>query len=376
MDKKFPLKDQLFNELKVKKIAREIHNIYPEFDSTNFIKRIIGKFPVLELTPRIKWISENLKVFLPDDYRKATSILLASLPSHNDYNQTDNDFGDFIYAPYSDFVAQYGCNKKDLHFSLEALQAMTARFSAEDAIRYFINAFPKETINELQKWSLDSDFHVRRLVSEGTRPKLPWSQKITISIKEALPILDNLFSDKSRFVTRSVANHLNDISKINPELVFTTLKKWRESGKQNPKEMEYIINQALRTLIKLGDKGAIEFLNLSINPKVAISGFRITNNPITIGECLEFVFTLTAKKDEPLLIDYILYFQNKSGNGHNKKVFKLKRINMKKNQKLAIVKKQLMKNMSTRKLYPGEHKIEIQMNGKKLAGKKFNLKAI
>src|SRR5215208_1703768 len=165
---------------------RRKSSVYPYLDQSDFTKSIVQKFPQLELKERIAWISENLKACLPADYQEATSILLASLPPPNDNSKTDNDFGDFIYAPYADFVAKNGVSKKDLYFSLAALKEITMRFSAEDAIRYFINAFPTETMQELQKWSKDAHYHVRRLTSEGTRPKLPWSQKIIVSPEQAL----------------------------------------------------------------------------------------------------------------------------------------------------------------------------------------------
>lgn len=374
MDKKFSLKDHLFNQQKITKIAQEIHRVYPAFDEKQFIQRTVGKFPELELKQRISWISDTLRVFLPESYRKAIAILLESLPPPNDNTKTDDDFGDFIYAPYADFVAKYGCNKEHLPFSLQALREITTRFSAEDAIRYFINAFPEETLRELLTWSIDPHYHVRRLASEGTRPKLPWAQKINIAVEKTLPILDNLFSDTTRFVTRSVANHLNDISKIDPELTLSTLNKWQQSQKQNQREMEYIIKHSLRTLVKSGYKKAIEFLNYSSNPEVALSEITIRKTLIQMGEFVEFEFTLMPKRDEWLIIDYIIHFQSKSGKQMNKKVFKIKRIEAKKDNLLVIHKRHLLlKNMTTRKLYPGNHIIEIQINGKQMATKAFEL---
>jgi len=376
MAKKPLLKDQLFNQAKVKQIADEIQRVYPQFDKNSFAESILERFPHLELKERIAWISENLHAFLPTDYREATSILLASLPPPNDNTKTDNDFGDFVYAPYAEFVARNGVTKKELYFSLAALKEITMRFSAEDAIRRFINAFPNETMQELQKWSNDSHYHVRRLTSEGTRLKLPWSQKISIAPEQAIPILDNLFWDKTRYVTRSVANHINDISKSDPKLAITTLRRWQKFGKQNPKEMNYLINHALRTLIKQGNKDAMRFLHFSTSPEVEISQFRINETPVVIGKSLEFEVTLTAKKDEQLLIDYVLYFQNKAGNRYTKKVFKLKRASVAAGERVVICKRHPMAaDMTTRKLYSGEHKIELQINGNKIAEQVFDLQA-
>lgn len=375
MPEKFSLKDFLFNETKVTQVAENIQKTYPEFQIEKFIKRVVDKFPELKLKERITWIVENFKEFLPQDYRQAVQILLNSLPPENDNTKSDDDFGDFIYAPFSEFVARYGCNKNDLFFSLNALKEITTRFSAEDSIRYFINAFPEETLKELLKWSSDPHYHVRRLASEGTRPKLPWSQKISISPEEALPILNNLYFDKTRFVTRSIANHMNDISKSNPELVLKTLKKWKESKKQNSKEMDFIIIHSLRTLVKLGNPEAIKFLGFSPNPQVEVLDFKIKDSPIKIGDTLEFEFKIKSKEDEKLIIDYIIYFQDKRGNGNSKKVFKIKKIEMKKSEVIIIQKKHpFRKNMTTRKLYPGKHKIELQINGKKLKVKNFDLK--
>lgn len=226
MAEKFSLKDALFNKAKLIKIADEIHAVFPSFKSDEFVSTSLAAFPELELKARISWIRKRLHEHLPSDYREAVSILLKSLPPPLDETKSDDDFGDFIYAPYNDFIAAYGCTKKDLRFSLEALREMNMRFSAEDAIRYFINAFPEETFLVLNAWTKDNHYHVRRLVSEGTRPSLPWSMKVTVPVEKSIPLLSKLYYDKTRYVNRSVANHMNDISKKNPLLVLKTLNEW------------------------------------------------------------------------------------------------------------------------------------------------------
>ncbi len=363
---KIPLKDQALNFQRISQIAKDIKQVYPAFDGKGFTTTVMRKLPELELKARITWVSECLERFLPGEYNQAVAILLQSLPSHDDKTHTGTDFGIFTYAPHSDFVAKYGCTKANLKQSLGALKEMTKRYSAEDAIRYFINAFPKETMAKLLVWSKDKDYHVRRLASEGARPILPWSPKITTPPEAAIPILDNLYSDSKRFVTSSVANHLNDISRSDPELVISTLNRWQSSGKQSAKEMDFIFRQALRTLIKAGYPAAFELLDFSTDPKVTLSDLRIKTNPVVIGQFLEFEFTLTADKDERLIVDYVLNFSNKAGDGHNKKVFKLRVIAMSKGQKLTISKRQPMRQMTTRKLYPGKYGLEIQVNGNKL----------
>lgn len=364
MTEKILLKDSLFNKLKVSQIAKEILLVYPQFKKEDFINEAVSKFPELELKARITWMAECLKKYLPTNYREAVNILISSLPKPSNPELTDNDFGDFIYAPYGEFVAKNGCNKEYLQFSLQALKEITTRFSAEDSIRYFINAFSKETISELINWTADSHYHVRRLCSEGTRPKLPWSMKINIPATIPLPILERLYTDKTRFVTRSVANHLNDISKIDPDLVIKTLSKWKKTGEQNEKEMDYITRHALRTLIKTGNVQALELLGFFYNSEIIIYNF-VSPKKIKIGSVLEFSFDIKSSEDTDVVIDYIIYFQNKLGKLANKKIFKLKKIALVKDKVVSISKHHsLREGMTTRTFYPGHHELDLQVNGK------------
>jgi 3-methyladenine DNA glycosylase AlkC len=371
MTEKVLLKDLLFNTAKVKQIAGEIHRTYPSFQKNRFVREVVAKFPELELKARISWIAACLKQYLPGDYRQAVAVILHSLPAPNNPELSDDDFGDFIYAPYAEYVARYGCNKSELAFSLKALYELTMRFSSEDAIRYFINAFPEETLKKLLQWSKDTHYHVRRLCSEGTRPKLPWSQKVNIPVSAPIPILDNLFSDSTRFVVRSVANHINDISKIDPALAIDTLTRWKRSGKQTPKEMDYIIRHALRTLIKTGNPGAMKLLGVSHKADVRVLHLKIPAK-VKMNSVLEFSFTIQAQESAHIIADYILYFQNKSGKLNSRKVFKLKKLSLTKGESIVLTKRHaLRENMTTRKLFRGQHELEIQINGKSFGKKPF-----
>lgn len=373
MTKKVLLKDQLFNKLKVNKIALEIQRVYPSFKRDDFIHDVAAKFPELELKARISWIAACLRKYFPEDYRRAIGILIKALPKPNNPDLSDDDFGDFIYAPYAEFVAKNGCTKEHLSISLTALYEITQRFSAEDAIRYFINAFPDETFKELLEWSKDSHYHVRRLCSEGTRPKLPWSQKINIPITAPLSILENLFYDKTRFVTRSVANHINDISKTHPELAIETLKKWQKSKKQKPEEMDYMIRHALRTLIKEGHPQAMTLLGFSQHSEISVTNVSVPQQ-VLMNTALEFSFTVKSPIDIRALIDYTLHFQNKRGELNSKKVFKLTQLSLVKNTPVMVSKRHaLRERMTTRTLYPGKHEITIQINGTIFTKKPFIL---
>jgi 3-methyladenine DNA glycosylase AlkC len=364
MEEKFSLKDQLYNPNKVAFLSAKVKMAHHDFDHEAFQKEINLQLPDLELKARMHAIAAALKNHLPMDYRTATNIIINALPAPLDETKSDNDFGDFIYAPFAHFVVSNGCNANDLMFSLAALKEITKRFSVEFAIRPFLNHFPDETLKELENWAADKNYHVRRLASEGTRPKLPWAEKINISIEATLPILNLLFSDQTRYVTRSVANHLNDISKINPELVLSLLQQWQEKGIQAGKEMDFIKTHALRSLVKSGHNKTLTYLGFAATNNVVLKNLEHSNS-ISIGENLAFSFALFAEEDLDLLIDYILYFCNKAGKTSNKKVFKLKKIALKSGIEQRISKKHPFKaNMSTRKLYPGLHRIEIQVNGR------------
>ncbi len=371
MEEKFSLKDQLYNPTKIAFLSTVIQKVHEDFDTESFENEINAQLPALELKARMHAIAASLKNHLPADFKTASNILLKALPAPLDESKSDNDFGDFIYAPFAHFVASNGCNADDLYFSLEALKEITKRFSVEFAIRPFLNYFPEQTLRELEIWASDKNYHVRRLASEGTRPKLPWAEKINIRPIQALPILNLLFSDPTRYVTRSLANHLNDISKIDPELVLSLLQQWQEKGSQADKEMEFIKAHALRSLVKSGHDKTLAYLGFAATENVILKNLEHSSS-FLIGENLAFSFALFAEEDLDLVIDYILYFCNKAGKTSNKKVFKLKKIALKSGIEQRVSKKHPFKaNMSTRKLYPGLHRIEIQVNGRVVGAGEF-----
>ncbi len=175
----FSLKDQLFNKQKVEYLSGLIKNIYPDFLNEEFEKDILEKFPELELKQRISHISDMLKKYILDktDFEISTNILIKSLPEVIENWEMDNNFWDFIFCPYSNFVAKFWCNKKDLAFSLNALEKMTSNFSCEYAIRFFLNEFENEAFEKMLKWSKSENYHHKRLSSEWSRINLPWGVK-------------------------------------------------------------------------------------------------------------------------------------------------------------------------------------------------------
>ena len=368
----FSLKDYLLNQEKIEILSFEIHNSYTDFSRENFCITAVSKFPELELKERITWISNCLSLYLPKDYKTALSIILNALPEPCDPTRTDDDFGSFIYAPYAHFVESHGCKEPYVDISLSALEELTTRFSVEFSIRKFITLFPEKTYLFLKKWSRHPHYHVRRLVSEGTRPSLPWAKKIHYEPDRYLPLLDHLFKDNTRFVTRSVANHLNDVSKFSPNLVIQTLKKWQKGEIQSQKEMKFIRNHSLRTLIKQGNQTALEFLGFNKNPSLHVE-LVLNKTEIFMGDRLNFKTTITSHNDEHIVIDYIMTFQTKRKTP-SEKAFKLKSVYLKKGESISFSKHYTFKpNMSTRTFYPGTHKIQLQINGTKQSFCIFNL---
>ena len=370
----FSLKDQLFNQEKIDFLADQFGAAEPNFKRDAFVAAVMAELPALELKARIVMIAEKLHLFLPADYPAALEIILRALPPELDPTKTDDDFGDFIIAPLSEYVAMYGAGAEHLDRSLAGLREITKRFSCEGPIRTFINAFPERTIPFLEACAAADNYHVRRLASEGTRPKLPWAQKLVIDHTVPLNILNRLFADPTRYVTRSVANHLNDIAKIEPALVIQLLTDWQASQKQAPKEMKFVTQHSLRTLVKKGDMAALTLLGFGNKPEIGIENLATSTPVVQVGEPFLFSFDLVSHAAQNLLIDYEMIFapagpDKKPG----KKMFKLKQAELKEGERLSVRKKHPMRLMTTRQLYSGRHTIELQINGEPYGTLAFEL---
>lgn len=360
---RFSLKDHLFNHDSVTLLADQVRTASERFDAGVFVAEVMSGLPERELKQRIAWISHCLRQHLPNDYRDAVRVILAALPPRLDESLTDNDFGDFIHAPYAHFVAEYGCTADDLEFSLEALREITMRFSAEFAIRHFINAFPEATFATIEGWAADPNYHVRRLCSEGTRPTLPWAGRLVTPVAATIPILDELYDDPTRYVTRSVANHLNDVSKVDPDLVIATLQRWQGAGSQDPAEMRFMVRHATRTLIKKGHPDALAMWGMSPDPQVAVVDLVWTPS-VAMGEALEFSFDLVAEEAAEVIVDYVVTFQGRAGGMTGRKVFKLTSLSLGAGERARVTKRHPMRaGMTTRRLHPGAHEFQLQVNG-------------
>lgn len=361
----------VFNSNTVATLATRIKETYKPFDDKSFISNIVEGLAPLGLLERVELITENLKTYLPDDYPQSVAILLEGLDAELETADFSGE-ASWMVVPQSNFVAKYGLEHYDI--SMNALYEMTKRFSSEWAIRTYITNFSKKTIPILHQWAQDDNFHIRRLASEGSRTRLPWGTRLQLFIddpKPVLEILERLKTDPELYVRRSVANNLNDISKDHPELVIKTLQRWK---KDKNKDTDWIIGHALRGLVKQGNKDALELLGYPANPKLKLNNFNLSDDPLVMGRNQKISFELesTASNSQNLMIDYLVHYMKANGK-QAPKVFKLAKKTIKKGERLSITKNQIFKTVSTRKVYPGLHSIELQVNGNSLGKIDFEL---
>lgn len=342
--------------------------VVPGVNKKLFIKQIFDdQWETKELKQRMRHIAAVLKDHLPGNYEKKVSTIIRIIEKLKN-NGTKGGF-EYMFLP--DFLEQYGLD--DFETSLKAIEKITQFASAEFAIRPFLLKYPNEVIQQMQEWSKHSSLHVRRFSSEGCRPRLPWAMAIPQLKKDPsplLPILENLKNDSSLFVRKSVANNLNDISKDNPDFVIDLAKKWK--GKTA--ETDWIIKHGCRTLLKKANNDIYKIFGLNTASYCNVSNLKLDSNRLNIGDRLGFSFNLKLAMGQTskLRIEYVIYYRKASGN-QTKKLFKLAENNFKPGIIYQFNRHQRFQNFTTRKHYPGKHKIGIVVNGKELAVTGFTL---
>lgn len=368
---RYSMKDDLFNAATVLRLGKEFESA-GVFKAEPFVAQVMAGLAPLELKARINRIAEVLADHLPRDFPTADAAIRAALPPPLDPNLRDDDFGHFIHAPLGVYVENHGLHE---HFSpsLDLLAEITQRFSMEFSIRAFLNANEDAVLERMQDWVVHPNYHVRRLVSEGTRPRLPWGHAVGLTSKKTLPLLDQLHSDPTRFVTRSVSNHLNDITKKSPEEVLERLRTWRVTCQQNDKEHQWMARHALRGLIKSGHSGAMAHLGYKPDVPVTLTDVHVTPNSLARGEAADISVALHLTTTTPLIVDYIIDFVKSNGKTSSK-TFKMKVLDGNANVPILIRRRHVFKdNATTFTLYPGEHHLHIQVNGRVIGGCPFTL---
>ena len=342
-------------------IATMVAAVHPEFPSRAFVRDALQGYEALELMPRGRHIARVLHRHLPQDYPRAVAILVASA-AQPVARVVGSGMGGFLFMPHMFFIAEYGLP----HFepSMRALHALTQRFTAEFAIRPFLQHDMARTLARLEQWSTDRSEHVRRLVSEGTRPRLPWAPRLPQFQRDPQPVLrllEHLKDDPSLYVRRSVANNLNDIGKDHPQLLVETARRWLVAASP---EREWIVRHALRWAVKQGDAQALDVLGFGSRAQVRVDEICIRPDAIPVGGSVQLAFVLysTARRRQDLLIDLAVHYV-KAGGGTSAKVFKLKSLQLASSDAVRLQKKISLANLTTRRHYPGVHRVEALVNG-------------
>ena len=349
----------LYSKEFIKKLANRLFLIFTNFEKEDFVNSIFDtSWQNLELKQRMRHIAITLNKYLPFSYKKQLEIL----------KEVKKDFTGLEAMIFQDFVEVFGLD--DFDESMKALEVFTQEASSEFAIRQFILKYEEQTMNQMKIWAKSKNEHLRRLSSEGCRPRLPWAislPKFKQNPTKALEIIELLKNDKSLYVRKSVANNLNDISKDNPQLVIKFVKE----NLGSTKELDWICKHASRTLLKKGDKQILELFNFDKSHHINLIDF-CYDKSVNINENLSFSFEINSDENiGNIRVEYVIYYL-KSNNIHNKKVFMISQNEIKSSSK-KFTKKQSFKNMTTRKHYLGKHFIAILINGEEILKKEFYL---
>ncbi len=359
-----PLKNRYGPEIP-RRIARMIAQVHPAFPQAAFLRDALDGYEALELMPRGRHIARALRRHLPQEVPAALDILLASLDApHGD--DSSGPLASFLFLPHTVYVADYALD----HFeaAMRAQHALTQRFTAEFSIRPFIEKHPQRTLAVLRGWARDPSPHVRRLVSEGTRPRLPWAPRLHTLQRDprpALELLELLKDDPELYVRRSVANHLNDIGKDHPALLNAVAKRWLKGASP---ERAWIVRHALRSAIKRGDPGALAVSGFGAKAKVSVRKAAVTPQRVPIGGRVNIRFELANRKAAPqrVLADLRVHYA-KAGGRTSAKVFKLKTVELGPKEILGFARTLSLANLTTRKHHPGRHRVEVLLNGRAVA---------
>lgn len=370
----------MYNEQFFDRFTKDLKLVINDFDARGFVSRIMDdEWENRELKQRCRHITAVLKEFLPADYKDAIAKILELLDyvksTYPDFSVIDDEkFGLTLEygAILDNYVEQYGLD--DYETSVRAIENITQFTSCEFAVHPFIIKYPDEMMKQMLVWSKHEHWGVRRLASEGCRPRLPWAMALP-NLKEnpapIIPILENLKNDPSRFVRLSVANNLNDIAKDNPETVIDLVKKWRGESK----EVDWIIKHGCRTLLKQGNPEMMELFGFdSVIENISIDNFQIPTPKVKVGDSLEFSFKLLNHNDKKVRIrlEYAIYYQKANGT-LTKKVHKISEKEYAGDSVTQITRKHSFRVVTTRKLHLGLHQIAVIINGNEFEKYSFEL---
>jgi 3-methyladenine DNA glycosylase AlkC len=352
-----------FSPALVSRLAADIARVHAPFPVDAFVAQATRGLTRLELLDRGRHITRALAAHLPKAYPKAVAVLLRSLgPEHASDELLGLGMAPFFYLPHTMFVAEHGLD----HFavSMRAQYELTKRFSAEASIRPYIARFPEQTFETLATWATDANPHVRRLVSEGTRLRLPWAARVPwldAHPERVLALLERLKDDPASVVRRSVANNLNDLSKVHPTLLMRTCDAWLTNASA---ERRALVEHALRGAVKRGSPEALRLLGFGRKAAVSVESMSLSPARVAIGNRVSIAFTLRSRSRtaQDLLVDLAVHFVKANGRSAPK-VFKLKRVTLAAGGHEDFTTSVSLAVHTTRKPYPGRHAVDVVVNG-------------
>lgn len=354
------LKDQFGPDVPVT-IADMLGAVDPDFDADAFVAFCHDGYGQLELTPRARRIADAMARFLPGDRQRAISLLVESLGDARP-GVDRPDLSTFVYLPHGYFIAEHGLDHFDV--SMTANYELTRRFTAEFSIRPFLEHHRRPTLARLRQWADDPDVHVRRLVSEGTRPRLPWAPRLRAFQEDPSPVvelLELLKDDPEEYVRRSVANNLNDIAKDHPELAVGIAGRWWSDGGAHRRRL---VRHGLRTLLKQGHPGALAVLGRGGASALVVGRASVEPRVVRIGGSVAIAVELHNPTDSSAgaLADLRVHFVKANG-ATSPKVFKGAEVDVAPGSTVTVRRTVTVRQLSTRTHHPGVHAVDIQLNG-------------
>ncbi|WJY66192.1 hypothetical protein CAQUA_07480 [Corynebacterium aquatimens] len=340
-------------------------------DADEYAAWVAPRVDDLEIKDRVGVFAAGLRDRLPKDYEEAVGGIVDKLGP--ELAEGEGYFNHAFHLwPVSRFIEEYGV--EHLEVSLDAIEALTRAFTGEWAIRPFLARYPEATLARVREWSLSPSHNVRRLSTEGIRPRLPWAAVHRPFVEDPnpiIPVLDRLFADPSLYVRTSVANNLNDIAKTHPELAVATAVRWMDAD-ASP-EVAWVARRGLRGLVKAGDAAALTAVGFAPGSGVEVLSVAVPPQ-VRVGEKMPVRATLVNTADTALdvLVDYRVYLRKSNGSARPT-TFRLGVFTLAPGEEREISKTHSMAVTSTRTYYPGAHALTVMVNGMETVPVPFEL---
>ena len=349
------------NRASIARLAKNLSRGLEDFDTTGFVTCASEGLEALELKARVSHVADAMKRYLPANAHDSIRGILRAVPKW-DLGDPDDSLRGFAAWPVFVFVETACADAGEV--ALRALGQLTHLFTAEFSVRSFIQNTPEMSMAVVSEWAHDSSEQIRRLASEGIRPRLPWATQLPAFIRDPTPIievLDILVDDESLYVRRSVANNLSDIAADHPDLVIATCKRWLK--KPNAKR-RWIAKRATRNLIKSGHPEVWGLHGFTEKPAVAVEMLRLEPSAVSMNEnfTLEFNLVSRAKREQHLVVDFVVHHVKAGGNS-SPKIFKLCELVLAPGESVRLSKTHAFRTITTRQYYQGPHRVEVQVNG-------------